>query len=325
MTLRTGVGDGALSSEIDLSSADVNRTPTSPGGCLEYLRRRLTICVTTKDRQDDIDELFRALSFLGLQTLPIRIIDDGSAVPIRIDVSSAFADVVLVRHDVSSGYIERRNNLIANSPTPFVLSLDDDSSPLALTDLSDVLSEMEEHPDWAVVGYTIVGSQRGDLPREPKPTTPPRFVPARDFVGCGFIVRCDVFRRIGGFTTALWYLGEERDFCMRTIAGGYEIARVENRYIVHFRSPVNRSSTRFVEYTARNLPVIWLLNCPECFRWVMYARSVVGILGLGLLRRWEIKSLLRGLSRGKQLYGDAACGKRQRLSHREFWRWWRRN
>jgi GT2 family glycosyltransferase len=324
MTLRISPCEASLSTGIDVATADINVRQPSRSACLEYLRSRLTICITTKDRQDDIDEQFRTLSSLGLHTLPIRIVDDGSAVPIRIDMSTAFADLVLVRHDVSAGYIERRNDLIANAGTPFVLSLDDDSSPVALRDLSDVLSEMEAHSNWAVVGYTIVDSQRRDLAAVPQPSAPPHVVLAREFVGCGFIVRRDVFRHLGGFTTALWYLGEERDFSMRALASGYEILRVKNRHIIHYKSAVNRCSSRLVENTARNNPVIWLLNSPSFIRWLLYLRSVSGILSLIVRKRWNPGCVFRGLLRGRALYHAATRPESQRLSYRLLWAWWLR-
>src|SRR5579864_1139561 len=150
---------GAEASEHDQRSAEL-----AARHALEYLSRQVTLCITTRNRQADLDEHFRSLSSLGLASLPILIVDDGSTVPIRACASADFPNVQLTRYDTSAGLVERRNTLIASARTPFVLSLDDDSELLVAEDLIDVLSEMELHPDWAVVGYSIVDVTRGSVP-----------------------------------------------------------------------------------------------------------------------------------------------------------------
>lgn len=293
------------------------------GDASSYLRSRLTLCITTKDRQADIDEQFRSLASLQLQSLAVRIIDDGSTIPIHLEAAAGFSDVQLIRHEVCVGPAECRNQLVANTRTPFVLSLDDDSELLADTGLVDILQEMEKHPEWAIVGYSILERRRG-FPPPAVDLDRPVIIPAKSFVGCGCVVRCAAFGSIGSYTADLEYFGEERDFSMRAIACGYEIGRVINRYVAHYKSPVNRSSKRFSELTARNVPIIWLLNAPRRFRWVLYARSVCGILLLGVRRGWPLKSIFHGLRCGKDLYRRVARDPRKRLSYRGLWNWWNR-
>lgn len=235
-----------------------NYTQNNPGPTYQersnYLSSRLTVCITTKDRQEDIDNQFQTLSALGLQSLPIRVIDDGSIMPIHLRAAAGFSNAELIRHDRSEGLVERRNALVREAHTPFVLSLDDDSSLVSSDDLVDVLREMEQHTDWAVVGFTILDRERGsELPSDGF-SGAPMMTQQGHFVGCGYIANRTLFLRIGGYSTALEYIGEERDFSMRAIANGYEILLVQNRFVLHHRSTVNRDFGRLAEYTARNIP-----------------------------------------------------------------------
>jgi len=92
------------------------------------IESRVTITITTKNRPDDLKYTLGRLIELGLSSIPILIIDDGSDEPIPVDLlGSRFKSARLLRNESSRGLIVNRNSLVNLAKTDYVISLDDDS------------------------------------------------------------------------------------------------------------------------------------------------------------------------------------------------------
>ena len=70
------------------------------------------------------------------------------------------------------------------------------------------------------------------------PDRPP--APVKDFIGCGFMVRRELFLSLGGFESRLYFYHEEPEYCFRTFQRGYETYAYPAVVIRHNKTPVAR-------------------------------------------------------------------------------------
>ncbi|MDT0274559.1 mycofactocin biosynthesis glycosyltransferase MftF [Blastococcus goldschmidtiae] len=110
----------------------------------------VTVVVPVKDRPAELARLLAALrAGPGTAALPIVVVDDGSATPVRAE------GVVVVRHEEARGPAAARNAGLRAVRTPFVAFLDSDCVPRPgwLTALLPHLAD----PRLAIVAPRIVG------------------------------------------------------------------------------------------------------------------------------------------------------------------------
>jgi glycosyltransferase involved in cell wall biosynthesis len=88
----------------------------------------LSIAITTKNRWDALQVSLSKLAE-HLPEADVMVVDDGSDSPCPYDMSALHPRLQLKVHAASGGLVVRRNELIRNASTPYVMSLDDDSFP----------------------------------------------------------------------------------------------------------------------------------------------------------------------------------------------------
>jgi GT2 family glycosyltransferase len=218
------------------------------------------IGITTKDRWNDLEVTLEHLRSTGLDRLETLVIDDGSKLPLPADFPTRFPWVKFERFEKSQGLITRRNYLVRSLKAPFYLSLDDDSFPI-VGDLEAAAAWMREHPKTAVLGFKII------LNHEPRPADAPAVAPiaTRDFTGCGFLMRRELFLSLGGFDDRLGMYCEEMEFALRAVCGGYEIYCYPSVVILHLHSPRGRDNVLRTRVIIRNhvLISLWFYPFPD--------------------------------------------------------------
>lgn len=236
------------------------------------LSKRLTIAITTKNRWDDLLETLHQLEVLGLQDLPMIVIDDGSEVLAPPAVLSALQKHRLIRYGESEGLVAQRNRLADLTSTEYLMSLDDDSAPISLDGLESVIAKMDADHLIAVVGLPIV--LRLQVPEE-------RHVggwsETRAYVGCGHILRVQTFTELGGYAACLGYWGEERYYSLRLFARGYKVMTSGAPVVLHRVSIAERPSWRVCYFRARNNLLIWCTSVPRILLPFWLIRTVMGV------------------------------------------------
>lgn len=186
----------------------------------------ITVVVPVRDDQAGVDRLLRALP-----GLPVVIVDDGSAVPIRVPGDPA---VRLLRLEENRGPAHARNRGAALAATDLVAFLDADTVPLA--DWADVLRARLADPTVAVAAPRIVGLERalwtrpvaryaglhssldmGPRPGAAHPGNPVAYVPS-----AAMLLRRNAFQAVGGFDDDL-RVAEDVDLCWRLAAAGWTV------------------------------------------------------------------------------------------------------
>ena len=255
------------------------------------------IGITTKNRWTDLEATLSHLRDEGLDQLETIVIDDGSDQPMPADFPTRFPWVKFERFEKSAGLIVRRNVLARRLTTEFYLSLDDDSFPVA-GDLAAAATWLRDHPDAYGLAFRII---RADDPvPDVSQAAPP--VPSNDFIGCGFMLRRDLFESLGGFEERLLIYHEEPEYSFRAFQAGYSCYGYPAVVIRHMVSQSARMHSIRTRYFIRNVVLMDLWFYPKPLGFV----RAVGHLpllykGLPRLRQHPI-ALLRGWLEGFACY-----------------------
>ncbi|MET9327618.1 mycofactocin biosynthesis glycosyltransferase MftF [Tsukamurella sp. NPDC003166] len=188
--------------------------------------REITVVVPVRDDQAGVDRLLRALP-----ALPVVVVDDGSAEPIRVPDDPA---VRLLRLPENRGPAHARNRGAALAATELVAFLDADTVPLP--GWAGILTARFADPTVAVAAPRIVGLvdapwtrpvaryaglhsslDMGPRPAAARPGSPVAYVPS-----AAMLVRRKAFEAVGGFDEAL-RVAEDVDLCWRLADAGWTV------------------------------------------------------------------------------------------------------
>ena len=189
------------------------------------------------------------LEAVGLHHLaPTIVIDDGSRQPVSSEMIRRFPWIRFLRSESSLGYIAQRNRLAHELKTMLYLSLDDDSFVAG----GDILSAgrwLMERPDVVALSFAIVPDP--DTRCEAlRPLTEP--APIRFYIGCGHLVKRELFIELGGYRNELEHLCEEMQFSLAAARRNYTIWYFPRVIVRHRRSPVGRNQARSHRLLTRN-------------------------------------------------------------------------
>jgi GT2 family glycosyltransferase len=271
--------------------------------------------ITTKDRWDDLAVTLDHLKATGLDTLETVVMDDGSQTPMPADFRVRFPWVKFERVETSRGLIAQRNYLATRLDTPFYLSLDDDSFPIAGS-LDAAADWLEAHPKVSVIGFRII-LKADAVPADFSSQVP---VPTRDFTGCGFLLRRDLFLSLGGFEERFHIYCEEMEYSLRTYRLGYETYFFPALVIRHMLSSSGRLAKPRAYMLIRNhvLTALWFYPFPYSFVWGIWW-SLIKVPFPGKKTLDDRCNILFGGLKGWWLF--CRWTGKQRLSHAQFRAW----
>ena len=116
------------------------------------------------------------------------------------------------------------------------------------------------------VAIPYVEPRRSSVLRQKAPDNEHLYATDR-FIGTAYAVRRKVFLQLGGYREFFVHQGEEGDFCLRMLAGGWYTVLGRSGLIHHFESP-KRDSRRMDFYGCRNAVLDKWLNIP--FRYLPF-------------------------------------------------------
>jgi len=139
----------------------------------------------------------------------------------------------------------------------YVLVLDDDSCPVSLAGIDHALSLLDQREDIGIIAAHIEmpdGNPQWSwhLPKEPT------FSRSPFFIGCGFIIRRDLFAKIGWYPKDFFLYQNEIDVSFQVRLHGYEIFYDPDFVIVHRGTPSQRPGWRRIFFPTRN--TLWLIR-----------------------------------------------------------------
>jgi glycosyltransferase involved in cell wall biosynthesis len=210
---------------------------------------RATVVITTKNRRDDLRTALRSAVTQSVKP-QVLVVDDGSTDGTAEMVRAEFPTVELDRVERSGGYIAQRNRAAGRADGDVIVSIDDDAAFATPEVVGQTLADFDGQPRVGAVAIPFVNVNRENVLAQRAPDETGVHVTGW-FIGTAHAVRRDLFRQLGGYRTELFHQGEERDFCVRLLAGGHVVRLGRADPIHHFESP-RRDTRRMDLYGRRN-------------------------------------------------------------------------
>ncbi len=171
------------------------------------------------------------------------------------------------------------NQGFAQATGDYILVLDDDSYPHDAQSLDLMIDYLDVNPEIGLLACHIE-TPEGEavmtwhLPEQDKAGH------SLAFVGCGFIIRRDLFAQIGWYPEDFFLYQNEIEVAIQVRRAGFDIYYQPQCRIVHRGLPADRPNWRRVYYPTRN--TIWLLR-----RYARFPASIYLILSrlfIGFIR-----------------------------------------
>lgn len=172
----------------------------------------------------------------------IVVVDNASSDNSVLLVRERYPDVRLIERKTNNG-IAGWNDGFAAAKGDYFIVLDDDSNVEA--GLDEAIQLLDENPDVGILALKITG---GAFPT----TYLVHMQDNIDFIGCGAIIRKEVYNKIGGFAEWLFIYTHEWEFAIRCLEAGFKIRYFEDCTVTHRTSNINRSSQRLKVFSVRN-------------------------------------------------------------------------
>jgi GT2 family glycosyltransferase len=280
------------------------------------------IMIATHDRSADLRRTCAALASLSPAPDEVLICADGctdDTVPMLL---GEFPGFVVLENAGRLGSVASRDRLLRLASADVVVSLDDDSYPVAPNFLARLQRVLEAHPEAAVVAFAeIRDDDRTDPAALSQDDRRGRYVAA--YANCGAAMRRDVYLELAGFPRFFGHMYEEPDYALQCYAAGRAVWFEPDLAVRHHVSSANRDAGRRQRLHARNELWSVLLRCPwpclpavalfRIWRQLRYA-ATQGPSEVLLQCAWWL-SALRGLP--QCLAGRAA------IPWRIYWAWMR--
>ncbi len=155
---------------------------------------------------------------------------DGSADAIR----STYSDVFIIDNKTNTG-VSSRNLGFEKAKGEYLIMLDDDSN--IEFGLDKALALMDQNPKIGVLALNVInGPYTSALWQDGQESV--------GFIGCGAIIRREVYKKIGGIATWISFGAEEWEYGLRVTDAGYEVRYFAGCHVNHRASMINRSSKR---------------------------------------------------------------------------------
>lgn len=213
----------------------------------------VSVLIAAHGRPQELRVTLRALQEQTYRPLELIVIDDASPEPLQPVVEAEWPDATVIRHERSLGAHVSRSEGMRRVTGDFILTLDDDSSPLEPDVIQGAVDRFAAEPRLGVIALRIV---EGEVhPSVARSATPQRYV--HDFVNCGQMQRTSVAREVGDYRDFFYYYTEESDYALRVLDRGWRILFMPALAVWHRRSSIGRRRGRIVGYRLRN--TLWTI------------------------------------------------------------------
>ena len=178
----------------------------------------------------------------------------------------------------------------------YLLVLDDDSCPPGLSNIDHALQTLDQRNDIGVIAAHIQmpdGSPQWSwhLPKSQV------FGISPFFIGCGFIIRRDLFAKIGWYPNDFFLYQNEIDVSFQVRLHGFDIFYDPNFVIIHRGTPSQRPGWRRIFFPTRN--TLWLLRRyypqPQA-SYLITSRIIIGLIRA--ITFHEIKAYCKAVCEG---------------------------
>jgi GT2 family glycosyltransferase len=212
----------------------------------------------------------------GKGAYEVIVVDNASTDQSVAAVKMNFPQVQLVERNKNIG-IAGWNDGFARAKGEYLVVLDDDSN--IVSGLEEAVTVLDENPRIGILALNVTG---GAFPTNYLVHMQDNI----DFIGCGAIIRRELFQKIGGFAEWLFIYTHEWEYAIRCLEAGFTIKYFENCLVDHRTSVINRTSKRLKVFSVRNeMAIVYkFFDKKDRAKYVarVYLNNLKGVYRLGL-------------------------------------------
>jgi GT2 family glycosyltransferase len=172
----------------------------------------------------------------------IIVVDNASSDQSVASVRRTYPSVKLIARTENNG-VAGWNDGFELALGEYMVVLDDDSN--IVSGLQEAVAVLDSDPKIGILALNVTG---GAFPTDYLFHMEDNI----DFIGCGAIIRKELYLKIGGFAEWLFIYTHEWEYAIRCLNAGYRIRYFETCYVDHRTSVINRSSKRLKVFSVRN-------------------------------------------------------------------------
>lgn len=227
-------------------------------------RASISVAILSYNRCDELHRTLTILARTAELWHEIIVADNASTDGTLAMVRSEFPTARLIETGGNTGIVG--SNLAYEAATgAWVLSLDDDSAPVADT-FAPLCRELAAGCPAAAIALSI----RREWLRPAAPAAGPVLSPTYGFSSAGVLFNRRAIAELGTYDPELFLFTNELHWTARALLAGWPILKADSACVVHRTAPANRSSARHAYHYTRNLLLFLLRYAP-----VPLARSLV--------------------------------------------------
>lgn len=219
-----------------------------------------SVMITTRNRCADLQRTGERLLKLNPQPFEILVCADGCTDGTVAMLHHNFPSFTIFENALSQGSVPSRDRLLRLAKGDIVVSLDDDSYPVADDFFARLEPIVQAHPEVAVITFPEL--RDGDMfaSASKNPSAPGYYASA--YPNCAAAMRREFYLRCGGYPTFFFHAYEETDYALQCYEHGFAVWFEPSLLVRHHLSAKNRSSYHTHHLNARNeLWSVWL-RCP---------------------------------------------------------------
>lgn len=168
------------------------------------------------------------------------VVDNASEDGTADAIAAQFPEVTLLRQETNRGACAKNAGL-AHVAAPYVIFLDDDSYPDAIS-IGRMIRHFEEDRTLGAAVFDVTLPD-GSHECSAYPSV---------FIGCGTGFRTDALKQVGGLPRDFFMQAEEYDLSLRLLDAGWDIRRLEDLHVSHLKTRSARIPTRTTRLDVRN-------------------------------------------------------------------------
>lgn len=204
----------------------------------------ITINILSFNRKDDLRITLQKVFEQDYKNIEVIVVDNNSIDGTVEMVKSDYPSVQLIELEQNIG-IAGWNEGFKIAKGEFVLVLDDDAYPEKET-ISCGVSKFQENTKLGIIAFYIYNKRL----RRSESEMLDRLKPAL-FVGCGALIKKEVFESIGYYDDNYFIYYHEIDFTIRAYQKGFSVCYLKDSKVIHSQSLSGRPDCFHDPYTSK--------------------------------------------------------------------------
>ncbi|PHR88838.1 MAG: family 2 glycosyl transferase [Leeuwenhoekiella sp.] len=208
-----------------------------------------SICIVSKNRKSELNKTLQWIDLnVDLNQTEVLICLDGCSDDSRL-LAEKFSDFQWLVLQESIGASPARNKLYRRSKGAIIFGFDDDANPVEKDFICTAKNLFKSNPKVGILAFreirdlTVLSECRNKVNIE--------FL-CREFIGCGFAIKREVYFKTNGFPTWMKIYGEESCVSVEVTDSGFDILFSSDLTVLHRVNLLTRKEQGHDEYRFKN-------------------------------------------------------------------------